>query len=90
MAFLREYDFHESEDLLVEYFYVDPKLHKPSLIIRMNVVSKEFHCKPVPWLSRVYVCSEIRRLYDLLDEPHWKSFVRICGTEHRFKQLSLL
>lgn len=90
MAFLREYDFRESEDMLVEYFYVDSKFHQPSLVIRINVVSKEFHCKPVSWLSRTYITEEVRRIFELLDFPHWKSFVRTCSIEHRFKQSSLL
>ena len=90
MAFLREYDFRESEDVLVEFFYVDAKYRHPSLIIRMNVRTKEFHCTPLPWLSRVYICDEIRRLFDLLDQPHWKSFVKTCSFGHRFKDQSLL
>lgn len=90
MAFLREYDFREADDLLVLYFYVDAKFHKPSLILRINVKTKEFSCKPVPWLSRTYIIEEIRRIFDLLDFPHWKSFVRTCSFEHRYKEQSLL
>lgn len=87
--FLREYDFREKEDLLVMYFYIDAKFSKPSLILRVNVRSKEMSVKPLPWLSTQIIREEICRIYDLLQEPHWKSFVRTCSFEHRIRQNEL-
>ena len=89
MAFYREYDFREAEDVLVEYFFLDPSFKRPQLILRLNVKTHEFSCKPLPWLSITYITEEIRRLFDLLDTPHWKSFVRTCSIEHRFKDISI-
>ena len=87
--FLREYDYREKEDLLVMYFYVDSKYSRPSLVLRLNTVSKEINVKPVPWLSVQILREEICRIYDLIQEPHWKSFVRTCSFEHRVRQYEM-
>lgn len=87
--FLREYDYREDSDLLVMYFYVDSLYKRPSLVLRLDTRSKEINCKPVPWLSVQVIREEICRLYDLIQEPHWKSFVRTCSFEHRIRQNEL-
>lgn len=87
--FLREYDFRENDDLLIMYFYVDSRYSRPSLVLRLNVVSKEINCRPVPWLSVQIIREEICRIYDLIQEPYWKSFVRTCSFERRFKNYEL-
>lgn len=87
--FLREYDYREKEDLLVMYFYIDAQYKRPSLVLRLNTVSKEINVKPVPWLSVQIIREEICRIYDLIQEPHWKSLVRTCSFEHRIRQYEM-
>lgn len=91
MAFLREYDYRESEDVLVEYFFYSEGSETPSLVIRMDVSFRSMRIiVHRPYISDSIIVDEVRRLLDLINKPHWKSYVNIVTSHHRFKQLSLL
>lgn len=90
MAFYREYELRD--EVLIEYFYVTPKRVEPSMVIRMNIHTR---CLQVTNRSYELLCSysiivdEIRRLFELLEQPHWRSFVNITSTSHRDKHYEL-
>lgn len=84
MAFLREYDFRESESQLVEYFYLDSCDSKPAIIIRINVNTLSFTLQRLRYVvTQGMILDEVRHLFDLLEMPYWKSFVRTCSIDYR-------
>lgn len=78
MAFLREYDYLEDKDTLIEYFYLETTDRTPALILRINVHTLEAHIyrKRYP-VNRLHIVEELKRIYMLLEDLHWKSYVRM-------------
>lgn len=83
MAFLREFEYLEDRDTLVEYFYLETTDKSPALVLRINVYTLEAHIyrKRYP-INRLHIVEELKRLYMLLEDLHWKSYVRITGASH--------
>lgn len=71
---LREYELQGF--LLVVYITDKHWFKEPNLIIRINVRTHDFQVSNrKPSWNRAYVLDEIRRLFELLETPYWKSVV---------------
>lgn len=77
MAFYREYEL--CKNTLIKYFYLNETDRNPALIIRIDTDTQSFSVRNHR-ISYTIVLDEIRRLLDLLDSPHWRSFVNCCLT----------
>lgn len=87
MAFYREYELRRNT--LIKYFYMNEKDREPALVIRIDVDTQSFSVRNHR-VSYTIVLDEIRRLLDLLDSPHWRSFVNCCSTrEGRLRNYEL-
>ena len=90
MAFLREYEFYEDAGVLIEYFYIDHRIEKPSMVITFNIHTRSFFIRNVGYsVTDSLISDEIRRLLDLRLQPHFKSYVKTCSTSHRIKLYDL-
>ena len=90
MGFLREYEYFESRDLLILYFYLDALDKRPALIIRLNTCSLDAAVRRLRYaVNRKIITDELERLYMLLETPHWKSYVTISNCVHRDKSYEL-
>lgn len=90
MAFYREYELHG--ETLIEYFYVTHKRVEPSMVIRMNIHNRSLNVTNRSYellCSYSVIVDEIRRLFELLEQPHWRSFVNITSTAHRDRNYEL-
>lgn len=52
---------------------------KFSLVIRVNVINLSVSIEALTYCGRSFIEYELKRVYDLLDFPHWRSFVASCG-----------
>lgn len=92
MAHFREYDYQEENNVLILYFYWDSHDREPSLVIRVNTLSLlDIHIYKHRYVvSRLCIVQELERLLLLLEEPYWKSFVRITASrDHRTRNYEL-
>lgn len=90
MAFYREYEFRD--EVLIEYFYVTSKRIDPSMVIRINIHNRSFQVTNRSYellCSYSIIVDEIRRLFELLEQPHWRSFVNITSNAHRDRNYEL-
>lgn len=77
---LREYELQGF--LLVVYITDKHWFKEPNLIIRINVRTFDFQVSNrKPSWNRAYVLDEVRRLFELLETPYWKSIVNL---KHRY------
>lgn len=90
MAYLREYDFNENDNVLIEYFYLDASDSIPALVLRFQINTLELHVykKRYP-VSRLLMCQEIERLMMIPETPYWKHYVRSCSPEHRYRNYEM-
>lgn len=90
MAFLREYellDNSSSEWTLIEYFYMDSYDRVPALVLRLScpVLHLTLDKKRYSVTSTIIV-EEVARLFNLIEQPYWKHYVRTNSQAHRFRQ----
>lgn len=73
---LREYELQGF--ILVVYITDRHWFKEPNLIIRINVKTFDFQVSNrKPSWNRAYVLDEIRRLFEFLETPYWKSIVNL-------------
>lgn len=90
MAFLREYEYIERDDTLIDYFFLETTDRSPALIIRLNTKTLETHIYRKRYVvNRVHIIEELKRLYMLLEDLHWKSYVRTSNSHHRDRNYDL-
>lgn len=79
---LREYELRG--DMLVCYITDKHWFKNPHLIIRVNVRTLDFSVRNLkPAYNRGYILDEIRRLWSLLESPHWRNLVGLqCVHNH--------
>lgn len=70
----RTYELREDRFLVVE---VQDKhwYERPNLVIRIDVTTFDFSIRNIYPNSRLLIQDEIKRLFDLLENPHWRSIV---------------
>lgn len=83
MAFYREYEL--CKNTLIKYFYMNEKDRNPALIIRIDVDSLSFSVRNHR-ISPTIVVDEVRCLLELMESPHWRSFVACCSTRESRKR----
>ena len=90
MAYLREYEYKEDDNLLIEYFYLDSADRVPAIVLRLQVNTLELHVyrKRYP-VTPILLAQEIERLLFLPDMPYWKHYVRTCSPEHRYRNYEM-
>ena len=90
MAFLREFEYIERDDTLIEYFFLETTDKFPALVIRLNTKTLETHLYRKRFVvNRVHIIEELKRLYMLLEDLHWKSYVRLSHPHHRVRNYEL-
>lgn len=90
MAHLREYEYYESMNLLIKHFYWFDTDKEPALTIRIDTNTLEMHVYPYKrCVSRLCIVTEVEKLLLLLDEPYWKSFVKVTSASHRDRNYEL-
>lgn len=73
---MRKYVYDELLDILELRFYQNALNTSPSMVILYGVHDGFIDVRKRPSVTVSEVCSEIHRLANLVDDPHWKSFVK--------------
>lgn len=75
---VRFYEYDEKRDLLfVRVFYWNLDRNSPCLEIRTNSKASWIQIKRPYHFSLSMVADEVHKLYGFLDNPHWKSSLKV-------------
>lgn len=74
--YLRRYVYDELLDILELRFYKNSLNQSPSMVILYGVHDGFLDVRKRPSVTVSEVCYEIHLLSNLVDDPHWKSFVK--------------